>query len=274
MGDRDMSRQLTSGVLGRRKTLANEYRMFVLSQGGIVNDISWVEQRYAEAIQAGDIQSDGTPNFDYAMFDYRAGLEVEEVSGLDRVRKIWGLFKIDGVYPVMGTDVPSYRGILTNDGIWFDSTDASHSFDYFIPKNYGKESFEIEQDFNFDAAANPHRYTRTGSISSGYFSAFQENNTIRNFLLNNTDTFITGPTSSALPTGRSHNVLWKFIRDSDNLNLQVISGGDTYQDINNASFDTIFSNITGSRLFIGRPMTTANNANNRTRMISIKYPEI
>ena len=270
-----MSRQLTSGVLGRKGvSLAGEYESYVISQGGIVNDIEWVKERYAQAINDGDIQANGTPNFDYAMFDYRAGLEVEEVSGLDRVSKIWGLFKIDGVYPAMGTNVSSYRGILTNDGIWFDSADSSHSFNYFIPKNYGKESFEVEQDFNFLNFAQCNRYMRASELTSGYFPQFQSDNTIRNYLYNNTDTFITAPTSSALPTGRSHKVLWKFIRDGDNVNLQVISGGDTYEDINNASFDTAYSDTVGSRLMIGRPLTSASNADNRTRMISLKYPKI
>ena len=270
-----MSRQLTSGVLGRKGiSLAGEYESYVISQGGIVNDIEWVKERYAQAVSDGDIQANGTPNFDYAMFDYRAGLEVEEVSGLDRVSKIWGLFKIDGNYPVMGTDESSYRGILTNDGIWFDEAHRFHSFDYFIPKNYGKESFEIEQDFNFLDFAHCNRYMRTSSITSGFFTQFQADNTIRNFLYNNTDTLLTSPTSSDLPTGRSYKVLWKFIRDGDNVNLQVISGGDTYQDINDASFDTVYSDTVGSRLMIGRPQSTSNNADNRTRMIGLKYPKI
>ena len=36
MGDRDMSRQLTSGVLGRKKTLANDYIKRVIADGGVV----------------------------------------------------------------------------------------------------------------------------------------------------------------------------------------------------------------------------------------------
>ena len=269
-----MSRQLTSGVLGRKKTLANEYRMFVLSQGGIVNDISWVEQRYAEAIQAGDIQSDGTPNFDYAMFDSRAGMEVEEVDGLTRVSNIWGLFKIDGVYPVMGTDVPEYRGILTNDGIWFDSDDNSHRFGYFISKNYGKTSFEIERDA---IHLNPHldlRYSRSLSINSGFFSQFEADNRTRNFIHNNSDNLINAGRTTALPVGRSHRVLWKFIRNADDLNLQVTSNGGSYQNLSITGFNTVFSNTSESALYIGRPSISASNENNRTRMISLKYPKI
>ena len=270
-----MSRQLTSGVLGRKKTLANEYRMFVLSQGGVVNDISWVEQRYAEAIQAGDIQSDGTPNFDYAMFDYRAGLEVDEAFGLDRVSKIWGLFKINGVYPVMGTDELAQRGILTNDGIWFDDTRTAHKFIYEIPKNYGKNSFDIECDFNLPNSVSPFRFNRSENVlNSGFFPLYlsDTDNRMRDFISNNSDSFINTNIGNVLPSGRSHKMKWTITRTNNDANIQQSIGNVNYKNIDITGFDTIFD--TDSILYIGRFLAASSNADHRIRMISLKYPKI